>query len=181
MLVNAYPGTREHPKAVAIMHRPAVLILDEPTAGLDPQSRIALHDIVRELHAAGQTVLLITHDMEEADQLSDRVAIIDHGRLLGLDTPAALKRSVDADTVVKVAADAEPAALAALLHAAVPGVRDAHALENAVLLTVGAGQAVFPALAAAAERDHIALRDVRIDEPTLETVFIRLTGRELRD
>jgi len=167
--------------ARAIMHRPAVLFLDEPTAGLDPQSRIALHDIVRELNAAGQTVLLITHDMEEADQLSDRVAIIDHGRLLALDTPAALKRSVDAGTVVKVAADAEPAALAALLQAAVPGVRDAHALENAVLLTVGADHAVFPALAAVAERDHLALRDVRIDEPTLETVFIRLTGRELRD
>jgi ABC-2 type transport system ATP-binding protein len=85
--------------ARAIMHRPAVLFLDEPTAGLDPQSRIALHDLVRELHASGQTILLITHDMAEADQLCDRVAIIDHGRLLALGTPGELKRSIAADTV----------------------------------------------------------------------------------
>ena len=167
--------------ARAIMHHPAVVFLDEPTAGLDPQSRIALHDLVRELNASGQTILLITHDMAEADQLSDRVAIIDHGRLLALGRPGELKRSVAADTVVKVAAATDPAALAALLRAEVPGARDAHVLNDAVIVTVRGNHAVFPAVAAAAERAHLTLRDVRVDEPTLETVFITLTGKELRE
>jgi len=94
--------------ARAIFHRPAVLFLDEPTAGLDPQSRLALWDMLRELHGEGQTILLTTHYMEEADQLCDRVAIMDHGRLLALDTPAALKQSIDADTVVTVRTANDP-------------------------------------------------------------------------
>ena len=167
--------------ARAVLHRPAVLFLDEPTTGLDPQSRIALHEIVRGLRADGQTILLITHDMDEADRLADRVAIIDHGRLLALDTPSALKRSVAADTVVTVAGEARPAELAALLAAEVPGVRDAHLLDDAVLLTVRGEGPVFPAITAAAVRGNAALRDVRVEEPSLETVFIGLTGKELRD
>jgi ABC-2 type transport system ATP-binding protein len=167
--------------ARAVMHRPAVLFLDEPTAGLDPQSRLAVHEIVRELHAAGQTILLITHDMEEADKLSDRIAIIDHGRLLALDTAAELKRSVHADTVVKVASDTEPATLAALLQTELPDVRGTHTLEDAVVLTLGSDGAVLPTLVAAAARRSVTLRDVRVEEPTLETVFIGLTGKELRD
>ena len=98
--------------ARAIFHRPAVLFMDEPTAGLDPQSRLALWEILGELHAAGQTILLTTHYMEEADQLCNRVAIIDHGKILALDTPAALKRSVGADTIVTVKTSADPAAVA---------------------------------------------------------------------
>ena len=167
--------------ARAIMHRPAVLFLDEPTAGLDPQSRFALHDIVRALNAAGQTILLITHDMDEADRLSDRIAIVDHGRLLAVDTPARLKRSVKGDTVVKVTADAEPATLAALLRDQVTGIRDAHALDDAVVLTVAGDGAVLPRLVAAAHDGGVALFDVRVEEPSLETVFIGLTGKELRD
>src|ERR1700722_12150544 len=90
--------------ARAIFHRPAVLFLDEPTAGLDPQSRLALWEILRELNGEGQTVLLTTHYMEEADQLCSRVALIDHGKLLKLDTPADLKRSVGADTIATIKA-----------------------------------------------------------------------------
>src|SRR5215210_5389808 len=93
--------------ARAIMHRPAILFLDEPTAGLDPQSRIALWEILEELHAQGQTILLTTHYMEEADQLCDRVAIIDQGRVVALDTPAGLKSSVGADAAVRVSADGD--------------------------------------------------------------------------
>src|SRR3954454_25132999 len=93
--------------ARAIMHRPAVLFLDEPTAGLDPQSRIALWEILGELHGEGQTILLTTHYMEEADELCSRVAIIDHGRILALDTPAALKESTGADTIVDLAAEGD--------------------------------------------------------------------------
>src|SRR5919197_1029314 len=85
--------------ARSIVHRPRILFLDEPTSGLDPQSRIALWDILGELHAAGQTILLTTHYMEEADQLCDRVAIMDHGHILALDTPEQLKDGIDADTI----------------------------------------------------------------------------------
>ena len=88
--------------ARAIFHRPSVLFLDEPTAGLDPQSRLALWDLLGELHGQGQTIMLTTHYMEEADRLCERVAIMDHGRILALDTPAALKQTVGADTIVTV-------------------------------------------------------------------------------
>jgi ABC-2 type transport system ATP-binding protein len=167
--------------ARAVLHRPAVLFLDEPTTGLDPQSRLAVHEIVRELQAAGQTIVLITHDMFEADQLADRVAIIDHGRLLALDTPAALKRSMDADTVVSVASDADPAVLAALLTRQLPGVRDHHLRSDSVLLSVQGSDRLFASISAAASEVGLTLRDIRIEEPSLETVFIQLTGKELRD
>jgi len=98
--------------ARAIFHRPAVLFLDEPTAGLDPQSRLALWELLRELNAEGQTILLTTHYMEEADQLCGRVAIMDHGRILALDTPAELKRSVGADTIVNIKTTGNPRLLA---------------------------------------------------------------------
>jgi ABC-2 type transport system ATP-binding protein len=101
--------------ARAIFHRPAVLFLDEPTAGLDPQSRLALWEILGELNRDGQTILLTTHYMEEADQLCGRVAIMDHGKILALDTPANLKQSVDADTIVTVKADGDMDSLAAAL------------------------------------------------------------------
>ncbi len=98
--------------ARAIFHRPAVLFLDEPTAGLDPQSRLALWELLGELNADGQTILLTTHYMEEADQLCGRVAIMDQGHILALDAPAELKRVVDADTIVTVLADGDSAELA---------------------------------------------------------------------
>jgi ABC-2 type transport system ATP-binding protein len=121
--------------ARAIMHRPQILFLDEPTAGLDPQSRIALWEIVDELHREGETILLTTHYMEEADQLCRRVAIIDHGRLLALDTPEALKKSIGADTEVRVHASGDLEALARELEQ-VPGVDSARVVEN-----VGVGNA----------------------------------------
>ena len=101
--------------ARSIFHRPAVLFMDEPTAGLDPQSRLALWEILGDLHAAGQTILLTTHYMEEADRLCNRVAIMDHGRILALDTPSELKRSVGADTIVTVKTGGDPGSLAAHL------------------------------------------------------------------
>src|SRR5271167_2372631 len=101
--------------ARAIFHRPAVLFLDEPTAGLDPQSRLALWEILRELNGEGQTILLTTHYMEEADQLCGRVAIMDRGKILALDTPSALKSQIDADTIVTVTAPGDQAELARVL------------------------------------------------------------------
>src|ERR1700722_3684541 len=120
--------------ARAIFHRPAVLFLDEPTAGLDPQSRLALWEILGELHAQGQTIMLLTHYMEEADRLCSRVAIMDHGKILALDTPAALKRSVGADTVVTVKSPGDPKAFADALTRDVDGAPRARETSGGVEL-----------------------------------------------
>jgi ABC-2 type transport system ATP-binding protein len=167
--------------ARAIFHRPAVLFLDEPTAGLDPQSRLALWEILRELNAEGQTILLTTHYMEEADQLCDRVAIMDHGRILALDTPAALKRSVGADTIVTIRAAREPEGLAEVLEKEVEGVARSRVADGAVRLDVAGTDRLVPRVVAVAERHGYDIVDLSIAEPSLETVFITLTGRELRD
>jgi len=171
--------------ARSILHRPAVLFLDEPTAGLDPQSRLGLWEVVRELNADGQTVLLTTHYMEEADTLCGRVAIMDHGRILALDTPARLKGSVDADTIVTVrtaASDGRDALVVAVsdvagVVSAAPGTS-----EGTVLVQVRGGRAgLLPRLLAAADGAGVAVDDVSVAEPTLETVFIGLTGKDLRE
>jgi len=167
--------------ARAIFHRPAVLFLDEPTAGLDPQSRLALWDILGELNGEGQTVLLTTHYMEEADKLCHRVAIMDHGRILALDTPAALKQSVGADTVVTVKAVGDTARLAELLAHEVEGVTRTRQIEGAVQLHVKGADRIVPRIVTAAEHGGLDIVDLSISEPSLETVFINLTGKELRD
>ena len=167
--------------ARAIMHRPAVLFLDEPTAGLDPQSRIALWDILGELHRDGQTILLTTHYMEEADELCDRLAIIDRGKLLALGTPDELKRATGADTFVSVSATGDLDAMAAYLAEHVDGVSRADRVEETVRLMVRGTQGVLPAVVTAAERGGFTVTDLSITEPTLETVFIDLTGKDLRE
>jgi ABC-2 type transport system ATP-binding protein len=167
--------------ARAIMHRPAVLFLDEPTAGLDPQSRLSLWEAVHDLNAAGQTILLTTHYMEEADQLCERLAIMDHGHILALDTPAALKSSVDADTVVTVHAAGDSESLAGVLGR-VDGVASASTVAGAVQVNLkGSSRGMLPRILTAAEAAGIDVEDLSIAEPTLETVFINLTGKELRD
>jgi len=167
--------------ARAIMHRPAVLFLDEPTAGLDPQSRIALWDILGELHRDGQTILLTTHYMEEADALCDRLAIIDHGKLLTLGTPDDLKRATGADTFVTVSATGDLDAMAAYLAEHIDGVSRADRVDGTVRLMVRGTQGVLPAVVTAAERGGFTVTDLSITEPTLETVFIELTGKDLRE
>jgi len=167
--------------ARAIFHRPAVLFMDEPTAGLDPQSRLALWGILGELHAAGQTILLTTHYMEEADQLCNRVAIMDHGRILALDTPAGLKRSVGADTIVTVKAEGDPAALAAHMERELEGLTRTRLLEDGATLHVRGGEQIVPRVVTTAEEGGFQLVDLSVAEPSLETVFINLTGRELRE
>jgi ABC-2 type transport system ATP-binding protein len=167
--------------ARAIMHRPARLFLDEPTAGLDPQSRLALWEILGELHDAGQTILLTTHYMEEADELCDRLAIIDHGKLLTLGTPTELKNATGADTIVTVTAQGDLDALAALLAADVPGAQSATRVDQNVLVEVQEQVGVLPLVFSVAERHGYHVSDVSVNEPTLETVFINLTGKDLRE
>ncbi|HZL64605.1 MAG TPA: ABC transporter ATP-binding protein [Thermoleophilia bacterium] len=166
--------------ARSIAHRPHILFLDEPTAGLDPQSRLALWDILHELHGEGLTVLLTTHYMEEADRLCDRVAIMDHGRVLALDTPAGLKASVDADTIVSVSAEGDPEALAARLAAMPDAVRAEVVDKIATVFFRGTG-GIVPRVVAEAEAGGFHVTDIAVSEPTLETVFISLTGKDLRE
>ena len=166
--------------ARAVMHRPSVLFLDEPTAGLDPQSRIALWDILNDLHVEGQTILLTTHYMEEADQLCKRLAIIDHGVVLALDTPENLKRSIGIDTSVTVTATGDLEALAGLLEREIGGAT-AIVMDHTVRLGVQGAEGVLPAVVQAADRAGFNVTDLSITEPTLETVFINLTGKDLRE
>jgi ABC-2 type transport system ATP-binding protein len=167
--------------ARAIMHRPATLFLDEPTAGLDPQSRLALWEILGELHGEGQTILLTTHYMEEADELCNRLAIIDRGRLLALGPPAELKRSTGADTIVTVQANGDLDALAKVLEAEVPGAQQATRVDSSVVVEVRNQVGVLPVVFNVAERRGFDVSDLSINEPTLETVFINLTGKDLRE
>jgi ABC-2 type transport system ATP-binding protein len=167
--------------ARAIFHRPAVLFLDEPTAGLDPQSRLALWEILGELNREGQTILLTTHYMEEAEQLCDRVAIMDHGKILALDTPEALKQSVGADTIVTVKAEGDMQALAERLAGEIPEVTHTRVIDGGVELHIKGAERLVPRIVNAAESGGVDLVDLSVSEPSLETVFISFTGKELRD
>jgi ABC-2 type transport system ATP-binding protein len=167
--------------ARAIFHRPAVLFLDEPTAGLDPQGRLVLWDLLRGLNAEGQTIMLTTHYMEEADKLCNRVAIMDHGKILALDTPAALKRSVGADTIVTVKATGDQSRLEAALRTGLDGLTKTRVIDGGVELQVRGADRLVPRIVSAAESAGFTLADVSVAEPTLETVFIGLTGKDLRD
>ena len=166
--------------AKAMLHGPDVLFLDEPTAGLDPQSRLALWDIIQQLHATGQTVLLTTHYMEEADQFCDRVAVMDHGGILALDTPANLKRSLRAGVSVTVRAEGDIERLAAHLRR-VEGVHGVSAHDDAVRLHLDSGEGALRKILSAAEQGGFRLTDVSVAEASLETVFFNLTGQGLRE
>jgi ABC-2 type transport system ATP-binding protein len=167
--------------ARAIFHRPAVLFLDEPTAGLDPQSRLALWEMLGELNGQGQTILLTTHYMEEADKLCNRVAIMDHGRILALGTPSELKQSVGADTVVTLKTSGEHGKLGELLRSEVEGVTRTRSVDGAIQLHMQASERLVPRIVLCAERAGFDILDLSIAQPSLETVFINLTGKELRD
>ena len=167
--------------ARAIFHRPAVLFMDEPTAGLDPQSRLALWEILRELNGDGQTILLTTHYMEEADQLCHRVAIMDHGKVLALDTPAELKRTVGVDTIVVVKAAGDAESLARALSERIAGTTKTRVVDGGVELHVRGAERLLARVISAAEEAGYEVADLSVAEPSLETVFINLTGEELRD
>jgi len=166
--------------ARAIAHRPMVLFLDEPSAGLDPQSRMAMWTAVEALRKEGITVLLTTHYMEEADQLSDRLAIVDHGRILALGSPEKLKVTFSAQTVYDLKLknlDGLDALAVRLRQRA-----DVHSAESTAegLRVVGsAAEGLLPDLVQATAAH--GLRDLKINEPSLESVFIQLTGRDLRE
>ena len=166
--------------ARAIAHRPKVLFLDEPSAGLDPQSRIAMWDAVRGLRDEGITVVLTTHYMEEADELCDRVAIIDHGKILVEDTPAALKGSVGAQKVYALDLSnhhSSNSLVGQLEH--LHGVRGVESTPSGVRIFADNTDGLLPDIVRVS--NPYGLRDLTMTETSLETVFIRLTGRDLRE
>ena len=166
--------------ARAIAHRPKVLFLDEPSAGLDPQSRIAMWAAVSGLRAEGITVVLTTHYMEEADELCDRLAIIDHGKILVEDTPAALKASIGGEKIydLRMSESERSPALESKLSA-MPGITGVEPIEGGLRVLAKAQDGLLANVVTTAS--EFGLRDVTTAEPSLETVFIRLTGRELRE
>jgi ABC-2 type transport system ATP-binding protein len=178
--VAAYSkGMRQRVRlAQAIAHDPEILVLDEPEAGLDPQSRVLVREYVKSL-ARRKTIILTTHNMDEAERMVDRVAIIDHGRLLTVDTPEALKRTVGEGDVLEIelAAAMTGRALAALA----PVVRGASASDRGLVIRARGAVELLAPILQALQRAEIAPGEVRLRPNSLEDVFLALTGRRLRE
>ncbi len=172
--------------ARALMHDPQVLFLDEPSAGLDPQTRLLLWELVREYNTAGKTVVLTTHYMEEADALCDRIAIIDHGRIIAQGTPEELKASVPGGHLVRLEFAGDPTGLVSDLEA-LEGVRQVQVQRpegsDDWTIDVWADRAgpLVPGIAALAAGTDAGLHDVHLEAPSLETLFLHHTGRSLRE
>jgi len=164
--------------AVALVGNPALVFLDEPTSAMDPQARLATWEIIRDLKSTGVTVLLTTHLMDEAERLADRVAIIDHGRLIGLDTPTGLT-GVQNATVVRFVA---PAGLDCTQLAALPSALKAEEIRpGSYLIETDTAPVLVAALTAWLRDQQITLTELRVGHGSLEDLFLRLTGAEIRD
>ncbi|MFZ3150270.1 MAG: ATP-binding cassette domain-containing protein [Anaerolineaceae bacterium] len=167
---------------IGLLHKPKLLFMDEPTVGIDPQSRRAILDSVKELNRQGMTILYTTHYMEEAQELSNRVGIIDHGELIALGTQAELTRQVDElDTLVlHLGENEDPQPLVDKLQT-MAGVRSADATDHEIsIITPSAEEMIAPAVTCANEIGY-KIHSIDIREPNLEAVFLHLTGRALRD
>jgi len=167
--------------ACSIIGDPALLFLDEPTTGLDPQSRRQLWDLIARFRAERRTVVLTTHYMDEAERLCDRVAIVDHGRVIALDTPRALIASLGAEHVVTFTLEGNQPAPANSDLGALDGVTAVRRNNGAFELTSAELRRTLPALLAFLERARLPLAELRTHSATLEDVFVALTGRHLRD
>lgn len=164
--------------ACALVSDPELLFLDEPTTGLDPQARLSLWDIVEKFRAGGGTILLTTHYMEEAARLCDRIAIMDHGKVIALGTPAELIESLGADQIIEVSVTSE---LADDPLRRLPAVNHLHKRGDVYALTVSEIGVALPALLAEIKRQQSDLVTLTTHQATLEDVFVSLTGRKLRD
>ncbi len=167
---------------VGLLHKPKLLFMDEPTVGIDPQSRRAILDTVKDLNKQGMTVLYTTHYMEEAEELSDRVGIIDHGELIAIGTQKELTRQVgESETLVlHVGENDDSEALASALGG-VAGVIKAEATDHEVSVICPEAEDVLAGVVTKANERGIKIRSIDIREPNLEAVFLHLTGRALRD
>jgi ABC-2 type transport system ATP-binding protein len=183
--INGYSGgmAQRLKIARALMHDPAILFLDEPTTGLDPQSRRALWDMLLELNAKGQTIFLTTHYMEEADQLCQRIAIMDKGKLLALDAPGNLKASVPGGYLIELrtrAVNGAGAKLAASLRT-LPGVAEVSTQEDGLIrMYADKAEGLLANAMRLAGEQGVSVTDAHVAEPSLENLFLHLTGRSLR-
>ncbi|HEY2704290.1 MAG TPA: ATP-binding cassette domain-containing protein [Candidatus Dormibacteraeota bacterium] len=164
---------------LGLVHKPQLLFLDEPTTGLDPQSRAHLWDEIRGLRERGTTVFITTHYLDEADALCDRLAIIDHGRIVAEGTAEELKRDVAGDVVTVGVLEDVDAALRLLQHQ--PFVREATVDEGTVRLYVERGEAAMPLILRLLDGGGLTLQTISLARPSLDDVFLRQTGRSLRD
>lgn len=164
--------------ACALVGDPELLFLDEPTTGLDPQARLGIWELMGELRSRGVTLLLTTHYMEEAARLCDRVAILDRGRILALDSPSRLVSSLGSDQVIELRLDGE---VETEEFSGLPHVVSVNRRNGDFLLTVSSVAGVLPALMAALDRRGVRVDSVTVHPATLEDVFLKLTGRRLRD
>jgi ABC-2 type transport system ATP-binding protein len=181
-VVNLSGGQRQRlAVACALVGDPELVFLDEPTTGLDPQSRRQLWDILRELRARGRTIVLTTHYMDEAEKLCERVAIVDQGKIIAQGSPAELIRSLGGDHVVEFALEGAGAESALDPYLALPSVRSARREADAILLTVSEPHVAIPALLASVDRAGATLSRLTTRHASLEDVFVALTGRHLRD
>jgi ABC-2 type transport system ATP-binding protein len=167
--------------ALGLVHGPRLVFLDEPTTGLDPQSRANLWEHVRLLRANGATVFLTTHYLDEADALCDRILVIDHGLIVASGTPLELKRQVSGDAVALTLKDVARAADAAMLAGTLAGADEPTVDGTLVVVHVPDGSATLPALLRDLDSKGIELAGVEVRRPTLDDVFLTLTGRSLRD
>ena len=167
---------------VGLLHKPRLLFLDEPTVGIDPQSRRAILDTVKDLNKQGMTLLYITHYMEEAEELSDRVGIFDHGEMIAIGTKKELTQQVgQAETLIlHVGENDDSEALAKTLKD-IQGVQQATAVDHKVSVVCAEAEDVLAAVVTKANERGIKIRSIDIREPNLEAVFLHLTGRALRD
>jgi ABC-2 type transport system ATP-binding protein len=168
--------------ALAVVHDPDIVVLDEPSSGLDPQSRLLLWDFVRSLKGKGKTTILTTHAMEEADALSDRVAIIDHGKLLQLDTPQNLKRTIGSGDIIEMQL-AEPERNDTVMASfkSVKGIQEIKDVGGKINVRALNAVSLLPEILERVDAMHARVSDIAIRENTLEDVFIYLTGRGLRE
>ena len=183
-MVRTYSGgmQRRLNLAAGILHRPGLLILDEPTVGVDPQSRSAIFDLVERLRDEGAAILYTTHYMEEAERLCGEVGIIDHGRLIAEGTRTELLADLGADVRIDVGFDGSPdLERAASLASAVEGVRKTSTVNGRLQVFADEGPRRLPGLLAALVQGGLAAGHVEVVEPNLEDVFLQLTGRALRD
>jgi ABC-2 type transport system ATP-binding protein len=169
--------------ARALMHEPAILFLDEPTTGLDPQGRRAIWDLLRELNQRGQTLFLTTHYMEEADQLCRRIAILDRGKLLAMDSPARLKTQVPGGYVVdlQVRDEADGARRLESKLRGLPGVVEVAPADGRIRLYADKAEGLLVSAMRAATDEGVMVTDAHVAEPSLENLFLHLTGRSLRE
>jgi len=184
MRVKTYSGgmKRRVNIGVGLLHKPRLLFMDEPTVGIDPQSRRAILDSVKDLNKQGMTVLYTTHYMEEAQELSDRVGIIDHGKLIAIGTQAELTRQVgEMDTLRLHVSETDPVETLVKALQSMPGIKKADQIDHTIDVITASAEEILAPVIIKANEIGVKIRSVDIQEPDLESVFLHLTGRALRD